>query len=127
MKFQAWRMTSGALAGSCFVAITQIVTRDQIGGLLYYSTLCFSVSIPCMTAYFLYPPTFERSGGRWPLSYSLFHLFFLLVLLISFAGLALLFFSIGLVAGGLFCIGFLAAYRIVRVGSLNKAGIDGFK
>jgi len=127
MRFQAWRMVSGALAGSCFVALTQIITRDHVVGMLYYATLCFAITIPCMSAYFLYPPTFEREGGLWPRAYSLFHLFFLFVLFLSFVGLALLFFSISLLAGVLFSLGFVAAYRVVVIGSLNKAGLKGFK
>jgi hypothetical protein len=127
MKFQAWRMVSGTLSGSCFVALTQIVTRDKVSGTLHYAVLCFAIAIPCMAAYCLYPPTFQREGGTWSLAYSLFHLLYLVVLLVTFFGLALLFFSISLLAGLLFCMGVFGAYRVITTGSSNKAGIEGFK
>jgi len=127
MKFQAWRMVSGTLSGSCFVALSQIVTRDKVSGSLHYAVLCFAIAIPCMAAYCLYPPTFQREGSTWPLAYSLFHLFYVLLLLVTFVGLALLFFSISLSAGLLFCAGLLGAYRVIATGSANKAGVEGFK
>jgi hypothetical protein len=120
-------MVSGTLSGSCFVALTQIVTRDKVSDTLHYAALCFAIAIPCMAAYCLYPPTFQRHGGTWPLAYSLFHLFYVVVLLVTFFGLALLFFSISLLAGFLFCVGFFGAYRVIAMGSSNKAGIEGFK
>ena len=120
-------MVSGTLSGICFVALTQIATRDKVPGTLHYAVLCFAIAIPCMAAYCLYPPTFQRKGGMWSFAYSLFHLFYLVVLLVTFIGLALLFFSISLLAGFVFCVGFLGAYRIIATGSSNEAGIEGFK
>jgi hypothetical protein len=128
MKFQAWRMISGTLAGSCFVALTQIITRDKLSSSLHYAVLCFAVAIPTLAAYILYPPTFERQrSAGWPLAYCVFHLGYLAVVLTALLGLSLLFFSIGWSAVILFCLGCFIAHRIMATGSANKAGVDGFR
>jgi hypothetical protein len=127
-KWLPYRMVSGALAGGCFVALTQIITKERICGALYWAVVCFAITIPTMTAYYLYPPTFaHEKGSSWPPTYCLFHLFYLFALVVGFVGVALVFFSAGRWPGVIFVLAFLAGERILRVGSAHKAHVNGFR
>jgi len=124
--FLPYRFVSGTLGASAFVAITQLVTRSELPPVLYAATICFAVTVPCMAAFYFYPPTFRRKDGRWPLAYSAFHVVYVVTLLAGFAGFALLFFSFGWWPGSAFVVAIIVANKLMLVGSANRAHEEGF-
>jgi hypothetical protein len=127
MPYRIYRLINGALAGSCFVAVTQIITKDNVSDCLYAATICFAVAIPGLACYFLYPPTFQRERKDWSRTYSLYHLLYLFVASLSLIGFALLFFSIGVVPGVLSVAAIVVSVRLLNIASAHSHPTTGFK
>jgi hypothetical protein len=127
-KFLPWRFVSGALAGAGFVAVVQIVTKDVLSRSLSAAIVCFAFSVPTMVVFYFYPPSFlpkkeETTRG----AYAGFHLLYLLSFGASLTGLALVFFSFGIIPGIVFAVSMFAASRIVMFGSSHHAHEAGMR
>ncbi len=128
LKFLPWRFVSGALAGACFAASIQIVTKDVLPRSLFAAIVCFAFSVPTLVVFFFYPPSFLRKknegmGG----AYGRFHLLFLLSFAAALVGLGCLFFSFGILPGITYLVAVVAARWIVTAGSAHRAHESGFR
>jgi len=111
------QIISGSLAASCFVALTQIVSRGngELPAALSYAVMFFAVAIPLLVAWSIVPFTdkdlLTRKGFVWLM---------LLGWLAALAGLFCLFLSFGWLYATTFAISNAIALQIFTAGQKRR-------
>ena len=100
---------SASLAGACFVALTQLLTRDTLAPALRASVALFSIAIPFLVIFAVLPVPEEQFREQHALD-KLTWLLFTASSILGLLGIACLFWFVRPLFGCAFALSSLAAY-----------------
>ena len=114
MKSRPIETFSAALAGGCFVAFTQILTRDSLPPLLKVAVGLFSLAIPFLVVFaFVEVPGDPFRDLRW--FEKLTWLLFIVSGVSGLLGIACVFWFVRPLFGGAFALSSLGAYGFLQL------------
>jgi hypothetical protein len=110
---------SAALAGACFVALTQLLTRDTIAPALRASVALFSIAIPFLVIFALLPVPGEPFRELHALD-KLTWLLFTAASVLGLLGIACLFWFVRPLFGCAFALSSVVAYGFLLLRCLER-------